>query len=156
MADIEDFETGESTANTPQATTGELVGMLTPLGIGLDSYFEATSIYRGTVVSGGTRVLADIGDVGRGRRKVEFTLSEADLPSGTYPLPSEKIKNVLYATQPNNEGAIKTYPVKSGEFVLVNRAPELYLAGHFRFETHPVENLAYLVAVHRFEIKGQN
>ncbi|NWE45383.1 hypothetical protein [Pseudomonas gingeri] len=154
MADIEDFETGESAANTPQATTGELVGTLTSLGISLD--FETTSMYRGTVVSGGTRVLADIGDAGTGRRKVEFTLSEADLPSGTYPLPSEKIKNVLYATQPNNEGAIKTYPVKSGEFVLVNRAPELYLAGHFRFETHPVENLAYRVAVHRFEIKGQN
>ncbi|SDT29945.1 hypothetical protein SAMN05216598_4905 [Pseudomonas asplenii] len=148
MPDIKDFEPGESELH---ATTGEMVGLAIPMRQGLALHFESTFLYRSPV-----HVYANMqGPEPAIHSKVEFSLAEANLPSGTYPLPSDKIKNVLYAIKWPGDDAIKTYYAKSGQFVLINRPQELYMAGNFKFETDAVDNTAYSVTINKFELRGE-
>ncbi|UUQ65399.1 hypothetical protein NLK61_01730 [Pseudomonas fuscovaginae UPB0736] len=147
MTNIKDFEPDESELH---ATTGEMVGIAIPMRQGLALHFESTFLYRSAI-----HVYASMeGPEPAILSKVEFTLAEANLPSGTYTLPSDKIKNVLYAIRWRGDEAIKTYYAKSGQFVLINRWSELYMAGNFKFETDAVDNTAYSVTINKFELRG--
>ncbi len=133
MTNIKDFEPDESELH---ATTGEMVGIAIPMRQGLALHFESTFLYRSAI-----HVYASMeGPEPAILSKVEFTLAEANLPSGTI--------------RWRGDEAIKTYYAKSGQFVLINRWSELYMAGNFKFETDAVDNTAYSVTINKFELRG--